>query len=92
MTDKKTHVEVPHPEIADVADYQSAAILGLLCMIADEEQAEPDKALCLTFDVQSGILHPAPGNAKTLWENTKAACASIAERWPAIKAPDNAVL
>ena len=77
---------------AEVADYQSAAVLGLLSMIADDDHAEPEKALCLTLDVQSGVLYPAPGNAKTLWENTKAACASIAERWPAIKAPENAVL
>lgn len=75
-----------------VAEYQSAAILGLLCMLPNTEQAEPEKALCLTLDAYSGTAYPAPGAAKTLWENTKAACASIAERWPAIKAPENAVL
>ncbi len=75
-----------------VADYQSAAILGLLQLLPDEEQSEPDKALCLTLDAYSGELYPAPGAAKTLWENTKAACASIAERWPNIQPPPNAVL
>lgn len=76
----------------EVAEYQSAAILGLLQLLPDEEQAEPEKAICLTLDAYGGDIYPAPGAAKTLWENTKAACASIAERWPNIQPPPKAVL
>lgn len=77
---------------SSAAEYQSAAILGLLAAQPTADNAEPEKALCLTLDVYAGTLYPAPGASKTLWENTKAACASIAERWPNIKPPENAVL
>jgi hypothetical protein len=76
----------------EVAAYQSAAAFGLLCEIADEEGAEPDKPLCLTLDAYSGNIHPAPGASPSMFANMKAACQTIAERWPNIGPPAGAIL
>jgi hypothetical protein len=77
---------------SEIADYQSAAIFGLIGMLSDKVEAEVEKGLCLTFDAYSGNLYRAPGASLTRWTNMMAACESIAERWPNIKPPKNAVL
>jgi hypothetical protein len=73
-------------------DYQSALIFGLLGDVKDEEAAEPEKELCLTFDVMAGKMYIAPGKAVTMYANTKAACQSIAEQWPNLPPPSGAIL
>jgi hypothetical protein len=75
---------------AEVGAYQSSAIFGLLKMYGVGEDEEVDRSLCLTLDAQTGTLHPAPTNAVSRFNNTKAACATIAEAWDNIKAPPNA--
>lgn len=72
-------------------DYQSALIFGLLADVKDEEAAEPEKELCLTFDVTAGKLYVAPGKAVTMYANTKAACQSISEQWSNLPPPPGAV-
>jgi len=52
---------------------------------------DPEKELCITLDVWSGKCHPAPGNAIYRFNEVKAACAGIVERWAQIAPPDNAV-
>lgn len=73
------------------ACFQSAAILGLLKMIHGDDGIEPEGAMCVTLDAFAGVLHPAPGNAVYLFNEMKAACLSIAERWDAIPPPKGAV-
>jgi hypothetical protein len=73
------------------ADFQSAAILGLLKMLPGADVDEPDRALCLTLDAFTGALHVAPTKAGYLFKEMQAACLSIAERWDAIPAPKGAV-
>ena len=75
-----------------VAAWQSAGIFGFLRAIQEDEAAEADKALCITLDAYQAATYEAPGNAVYLFNEMKAACAAIAERWPAIKPPKNAVL
>ncbi len=75
-----------------IAGWQSAAILGMLGEHADEEGAEPEKALCVTIDCHTGETYAALGAAVSMFANMKAACQSIAERWPNIPPPDGAVL
>jgi hypothetical protein len=75
-----------------VAAWQSAFLLGYLRDTGIEENAEPTHALCLTLDAYSGIAHPAPGDGIRKYGQIKSACATIAEWWPNIKAPPNAVL
>ncbi len=72
-------------------DYQSALIFGLIGEVREDDAAEPEKGLCLTLDVVTGILYPAPGKAVTMWANTKAACMTIAEHWPNLPPPPKAI-
>ena len=72
---------------------QAAAIFGFLRYSGDDELgAEPEKALCLTVDVFTGSLYAAPSGSVDIWNDMKAACATIAERWPNIPPPSGAVL
>jgi hypothetical protein len=74
------------------ADYQSATILGLLRDCAIEEGAELSPDMCMTLCGVTSSAHPAPSNAVTRFNNTKAAAATIADAWPNVKAPKGAVL
>jgi hypothetical protein len=75
-----------------VGGFQSAAIFGYLRTLEEADKTEAERALCITLDAHAGKCHEAPGNAVYLFNEMKAACATIAERWPAIKPPKNAVL
>jgi len=75
-----------------VGSFQSAAALGLLKDYAPEEGSEVDKSICVTLDAFTGELYPAPGAAVSMFANMKAACLTIAERWPNIKPPKGAVI
>jgi hypothetical protein len=76
----------------EVASYQSAAIFGILREISDKDAEEVDKPLCITVDGFTGVVYAADGKAASSYLNMKAALASIAERWPAIKPPQKAIL
>ncbi len=76
----------------EVGGYQSAAAFGMLKEYLAEEGTEPDKSICVTLDAFSGELYPAPGKTVSMFADMKAACASIAERWPNIPPPKNAVI
>jgi hypothetical protein len=76
----------------DVGGYQSAATFGLLKEYLAEEGAEADKNICVTLDAFTGNLYPAPGSAITMFANMKAACQTIAERWPNVPPPKGAIL
>jgi hypothetical protein len=72
--------------------HQSALIAGYLNKHPFSENAEAERQLCLTIDVFGGTTFAAPGNAGYLTKEMAAACASIAERWPAIAPPAGANL
>lgn len=78
--------------VAKVANWQAAGIFGFLRTIKQGEAAEAEHELCLVLDAYTGEIYPAPGNSVYLFKEMKAACADIAERWPAIKPPKKAVL
>jgi hypothetical protein len=54
-------------------------------------ETDPEKELCVTLDVWSGKSHPAPGNAIYRFNEVRAACAGIVERWAQIAPPEGAV-
>jgi len=54
-------------------------------------ETDPEKELCVTLDVWSGKCHPAPGNAIYRFNEVRAACAGIVERWAQIAPPEGAV-
>jgi hypothetical protein len=78
--------------VADVANFQSAAIYGYWRTLNAAKDGEAERALCITLDAYTGKCHTAPTNAIYLFNEMKAACATLAERWPAIKPPKNAIL
>jgi len=78
--------------VPDVGAWQSAFILGYLRETNVEQNIEPWPALCLTFDVYSGSLHPAPSDSIRRFNQIRSACATIAERWPNIEAPPGAII
>lgn len=75
-----------------VGGWQSAAIFGYMRTLEEVEKIEADRPLCITLDAYAGKCHEAPSNAIYLFNEMKAACATIAERWPAIKPPKSAIL
>lgn len=77
---------------AAVGGWQSAGIYGYLRTLEEAEKTEAERALCITLDAVTGKCHDAPGNAVYLFNDMKAACATINERWPAIKPPKKAIL
>jgi hypothetical protein len=77
---------------AAVGIWQSAGIYGYLRTLEEADKAEAERALCITLDAVTGACHEAPSNAIYLFNEMKAACATINERWPAIKPPKSAIL
>lgn len=75
-----------------IGSYQSAAMFGFLCEAEKGQHAEPERALCLTVDAYEGIVYEAPSDSVSVFNNMKAACATIAERWDKIEPPKGAVL
>ena len=75
-----------------VGGYQSAAAFELSREYAPEEGSEIDKTICVTLDAFTGELYPAPGSSLSMFANMKAACMTIAERWPNIRPPKGAVI
>ena len=76
----------------EAAAWQSAFLLGYLLETSADHAVVPEGKLCLTVDAYAGALHAAPTDAVSRYQNMKAACASIAEQWPNIKAPSGAIL
>lgn len=77
--------------LPEIAAWQAAFILGSLNLNGLEDGQEPEGKLCLIVDAYSGMCHPAPSDSARRYKNMQAACASIAERWPNIEPPANAV-
>ena len=77
--------------LPEVANWQSAFMLGYLHQTGTEPEAEAEGQLCLTIDMAGGVCHPAPTDAVNRFNNMEAACATISEWWPNITAPEGAV-
>jgi hypothetical protein len=75
----------------EVANWQSAFMLGYLHQTGTEPEAEAEGQLCLTIDAAGGVCHPAPTDALSRFNNMEAACATISEWWPNVTAPEGAV-
>lgn len=80
------------PLRVDQAEWQSAFLFGYLKRVIADDALEPELKLCVVIDAYSGVCHAAPTNSVSRFKNMEAACASIAERWPNIPPPNNAVI
>ncbi len=78
---------------AENACWQGAISFGYLKAKLEQGLAEvdPEKELCVTFDVWTGVAHAAPGNAIYRFNEVRAACAGIAQRWANIEPPAGAI-
>ena len=76
----------------DTGEWQSAYLFGYLETIGLETEAEAERKLCITIDAYSGEVYAAPTDSVNRFHEIEAACATIAERWPNIEPPPNAVL
>lgn len=77
---------------SDVGEWQSAYLFGYLQFVGLEDQAEPERKLCITIDAYSAAVHAAPSDSINRFHEIEATCATIAERWPNIGPPPNAIL
>jgi hypothetical protein len=75
-----------------VGAFQSAAAFGLLKEYDPEEGAEAAKSICVTLDAFTGEMYSAPGASLSMFANMKAACQTIAKRWPNIRPPKGAII
>lgn len=77
----------------EVGCWQSAISFGYLDTKLKQGLAEidPEKEMCATLDIWSGKCHLAPGNAIYRFNEVKAACAGIVERWNMIAPPEGAI-
>ncbi|OYX96772.1 MAG: hypothetical protein B7X90_08670 [Novosphingobium sp. 17-62-19] len=78
----------------DVADWQGAISFGYLDTKVKQGagDVDPEKEMCVAIDMWTGKVHTAPSNAVYRFNEIKAACAGIVERWGQIQPPDGAVL
>ena len=76
----------------EAALFQSSFAFGYLTQAPFEEEAEPERKLCMTIDGLSGRRNEAPGNAVYRFKEMTATCADIASLWSGIQPPAGAVL
>ncbi len=77
----------------DVACWQGAISFGYLDAKLKQglSETDPEKEMCLAIDMWSGRCHPAPGNAVYRFNEIRAACAGIVQRWDHIPPPEGAI-
>jgi len=77
----------------EAACWQGAISMGYLTTKLKQGLGEMDaeRELCVAVDMWSGTVHPAPSNAVYRFNEVRAACAGIVERWNQIQPPENAV-
>lgn len=82
------------PLSATVACWQGAISMGYLTTKLQQGMGEtdPEREMCVAIDMWSGECHPAPSNAVYRFNEIRAVCAGIVERWDQIQPPENAVL
>ena len=76
---------------SETGDFQSAFMYEFFRQ-HPSDATEAEKEMCLTLDLRSGDSYPAPSKATYLFKEMIATCASLVERWPAIKPPPGAIL
>jgi hypothetical protein len=75
-----------------VALHQAAFLYEYFRQPEFHKHGESEKRLCVVLDTYAATPYEAPGNATYLFKEMAATCASLVERWPAIKPPKGAVL
>jgi hypothetical protein len=82
------------PLDAEVACWQGAISMGYLTVKLKQGLGDIDaeRDLCVAVDMWGGHTHVAPTNAVYRFNEVRAVCAGIVERWEQIAPPENAFL
>lgn len=82
------------PLDAEVGCWQGAISMGYLTTKLRQglSETDPERELCVAIDMWTGESHVAPSNAVYRFNEVRAVCAGIVERWDQIPPPENAVL
>ena len=77
----------------EVACWQGAISMGYLTTKLKQGvgDVDPERELCVAMDMWSGQTHVAPTNAVYRFNEVRAVCSGIVERWDQIQAPEGAV-
>lgn len=76
----------------EAACWQTAFMFGYFTDEPFIEEAKPERKLCLVLCAVSGKTYEAPSNSTYRFNEMKAVCRDIAERWPSVEPPSGAVL
>lgn len=80
------------PVAKDVAEFQASFIYGFFRENPFIEEAKPEFKLCRILCAVAGKTHVAPTNAVYQFNEMKAVCFDIAEKWDNVPPPPNAVI
>ncbi len=75
----------------EVAGYQTAFMYGYFGERPFIEEAKPEGALTLVLCANSGKTHPSPSKPIYTYNEMKAVCGDIAEKWENVDPPSGAV-
>ncbi len=80
------------PVPTDTAEWQCAFMYGYFIEQPFYEEAKPEDKLCLVLCAVSGETHRTPKKPIYKYNEMKAVCSDIAERWDKVPPPPNAIL
>ncbi|MDG4852982.1 MULTISPECIES: hypothetical protein [unclassified Mesorhizobium] len=80
------------PVPKEAAEFQAAFMYGFFTTNPFVEEAKPEDALCVVFDAVNGMTYNSPAKAIYKFNEMKAVCGDIAEKWDNIPPPAGAVL
>ena len=80
------------PVPTEVAEFQAAFMYGFFRESPFIEEAKPEFKLCRVLWAVAGKTHVAPTNSVYQFNEMKAVCFDIAEKWDNVHPPPNAVI
>lgn len=80
------------PVPKEAAEFQAAFMFGYFTTKPFIEEAKAEDALCIVFDAVNGKTYTSPNKAIYKFNEMKAVCGDIAEKWDNVPPPAGAVL
>lgn len=78
------------PVAKEIAEWQAAFMYGFLAENPFIEEAKPEASLCIVWCAVSGIQFTTPAKPIYKFNEMKAVCSDIAERWENVPPPSGA--
>lgn len=80
------------PVAKEVAEWQAAFMYGYFAESPFIEEAKPENKLCQVLCAVAGATYQAPSNSTYKFNEMKAVCSDIAEKWANVKPPPGAII